>query len=129
MSRRLRPLPRRRVLLYTCVALWVAAFIATHVPPVRVPTLGPGDKVLHAAGYFVLSGMFLLALSAYRAPRGKRVALVVFTMMFYAAFDELTQLLVARSADIADWLADMVGTAAAIVVCESVLYARSLRTR
>ena len=129
MSRRLRSLSRRRIFLCACIALWVAAFVVTHLPADPASTEEPNDKAFHAGGYFVLSGMFLLALSAYRLPRGKRVVLVLGVMMIYAAIDELTQSLVARRPDPADWLADLAGTAAAIVACEAILHVLSLRAR
>ena len=118
--------PARRWLLTACALLWISAFVATHVPVQSVPDLPADDAILHAAGYFGLTAVFVLTLAALRRPAARRIIIAVVTMTVYAALDELTQPLVNRDAAWEDWLADLVGAAAAGATVEVLL---GLRTR
>jgi len=109
----------RRHLAVVCSIVWVAAFVTTHLPGGAVPRVGVKDTTLHFVGYFVIALLFLLTLSARGVPRLRRAVLVFCTMAAYGAIDEITQPLVRRSTDIRDWIADVAGTAVAIMVCES----------
>lgn len=108
----------RRIILTASAILWVGAMIATHIPVGKLPHIGLSDKLAHSAGYFVLAGMFWLTLWAYRAQASRRAALVFFVAAAYAAVDEITQPLARRNASFGDWIADVVGAVAALVVCE-----------
>jgi hypothetical protein len=98
------------------VGYWIAAFALTHVP-IPKGTGGPlfglphADKVVHVTIYAGLS----LLLSVWFGVR-KRIggalavaAIVLVCLATYAAFDELTQIPVGRSADLRDWIADVAG--------------------
>jgi VanZ family protein len=103
---------RRRITLVLTVMLvlyWMVAFIGTHIPiPPGVIPRG-GDKVLHFLGYSVLGGL-LMALRASIGPfHWRSVAGRAGFLAAYGAFDEVTQKLVGRSADVADWCADVLG--------------------
>ena len=113
----------RRIVLTASAILWVGAMIATHIPVGMLPPIVLSDKLAHSAGYFVLAGMFWLTLWAYRARAWRRAALVFFVGAAYAAVDEITQPLARRSASFGDWIADVVGAVAALVVCELLLAA------
>ena len=115
---------RRRLLLGACLTIWLAAFVATHLPPRDVPRTGVGDIYLHAAGFFVLGTLLLLTLAAYGAARPRRAAVALLALAIYAALDEATQPLVGRTAAMSDWLADLAGTAAALLLCEAALRLR-----
>jgi len=111
----------RRVILIACLGVWLAEMVATHTPAPRVPHFRVSDKALHAVAYFFLGGLFWLTLRAYGTGRWKRPLCVLVTMAVYAALDELTQELVAgRHAALTDWLADMVGLVAAVILGELV---------
>lgn len=109
----------RRAILICCVVIWLGALIATHIPVERLPRVKLSDVVLHAAGYFVLGAMFWLTLWAHDMWRTRRIWCVFLIMVSYAAMDELTQPLVNRVAAMNDWLADVIGMAAALVLCEA----------
>jgi VanZ family protein len=111
----------RRYLAAACAVVWTAAFVATHVPSRRLPDLSVKDTTLHVIGYFFLASTLLLTLSAYATRRQARALLVFFIMAGYAALDEITQPLVNRHAALSDWVADVVGAAAAVIVCELLL--------
>ena len=100
------------------LVLWLAAFTATHLPKGHVPDTDVGDRTLHAVGYFVLAGLFLVTLIVRGTGRIRRVGIACAVFPVYAAIDEISQPLVNRHASFDDWLADMAGLAAAVLICE-----------
>ncbi len=104
---------RRLTLLLTAalVVYWLVAFLGTHLP-VRIPagvTERGGDKLLHFVGYAILASL-LMGLRASRGPFGwYSVVMRWIVLAGYGAFDEVTQQLVGRHADVADWCADLIG--------------------
>ena len=105
---------RRRITVLLTIALvlyWLVAFLGTHIPiPAGVIPRG-GDKVLHFAGYAILASL-LMGLRASRGPFGWYSVLMRWMVVaLYGAFDEVTQSLVGRHADVGDWCADLIGAA------------------
>ena len=105
--------PGRRLRMLLAIALasyWLVAFLGTHMPiPAGVVPRGGGDKVLHLVGYSVLASL-LMGLRASRGPFGwYSIVMRWLVLAAYGAFDEITQLLVGRHADVADWYADLIG--------------------
>lgn len=103
----------RRITVLLTIALvlyWLVAFLGTHIPiPAGVIPRGGGDKVLHFVGYVILASL-LMGLRASRGPFGWRSVFRRWALLaVYGAFDEVTQRLVGRHADVADWCADMLG--------------------
>lgn len=94
---------------------WAALFVATHVPQVSLP-LEPSDKVLHASAFSALA--FLLAFTwSLRGPFGLRQCVAVLVIVAaYGALDEATQPLVGRTADVLDWIADIVGASVGLAI-------------
>ena len=109
------PYRKRRALVAICAMAWCAAFVATHIPLPELPEVPGSDKTLHVAGYFALSVLFGLTLVAHNVAPVRCAVLILGVMAIYGAVDELTQPLVNRHASWEDWLADMVGAAAAVV--------------
>jgi VanZ family protein len=123
---------RRRWVLVACILSSLSAFTLTHLPSRRLPRVSIGDWLLHAAGYFALVSLLVAVLIAYGLGRARRIILVLCLAAAYAAFDEITQPLVGRVADLGDWLADMAGTTVAAAVWELSLVAaqrRAMRRR
>jgi len=118
-SRESAPHHRRITVLLTIalVLYWLVAFLGTHIPiPAGVIPRGGGDKVLHLVGYAILASL-LMGLRASRGPFGWRSVIVRWAVLaLYAAFDEVTQRLVGRHADVADWCADMLGSLFGLVL-------------
>jgi VanZ family protein len=108
-------------MLSFCIILWVCAFVVSHFPLEKLPEMPTSDKTLHFAGFFILGAVLLLTLRIYRKARRRRIAFTAISTIVYAAMDEITQPLVNRHADMADFAVDVAGVVAAIVVCESVL--------
>ena len=103
----------RRITVLLTIALvlyWLVAFLGTHIPiPAGVIPRGGGDKVLHFVGYTILASL-LMGLRASRGPFGWRsIVMRWLVLAAYGAFDEVTQSLVGRHADVADWYADLMG--------------------
>ena len=103
----------RRITVLLTIALvlyWLVAFLGTHFPiPAGVIPRGGGDKVLHFVGYVILASL-LMGLRASRGPFGWYSVLMRWMVLaMYGAFDEMTQRLVGRQADVADWCADLLG--------------------
>jgi VanZ family protein len=101
----------RLVLVAILIAYWLLMFFGTHIPRVPTSLAGPNDKVLHLLGY----GGLAVLLLGWRSSRGpvtiRTITLLWLLLGCYGAFDEITQPLVGRHADIADWIADVVGAA------------------
>jgi VanZ family protein len=121
----------RWVRLWTLLGFWAAMFALTHWPELDdllpdADWLPMSDKIIHFTMFAGWMTAWWWLLSASR-PRvgGVLLAKVLAGGACYAAFDELTQALVARDPDLSDWLADLAGMSAALVV---LLYARRRRT-
>jgi len=114
----------RRFTLIGCVVLWLCAFTATHIPINQISLFPSSDKTLHFLGFFGLTAAFLLTLILHGLKPKRRIIVVLVSMILYAAFDELTQPLFNRYAAWGDWLADIAGAAAAVVLLELLMVAR-----
>ena len=100
------------------VVYWPAQFWATHIPrPPHLQVAG-SDVTLHFCAYFVLVGLFWLARFGGQRPdiRSRRLWLVLGFFAAYAAVDEWTQLLVGRHCSFVDWVADVSGCVAVLVL-------------
>jgi len=90
---------------------WLALFAATHLPRrVASPPGGRVAELAHFLTYAVLAG--LLAITWQRSAGRLSIAHLRWAwvaLAVYAAFDELTQIPVGRTASWADWLADVLG--------------------
>ena len=96
---------------------WTICVWLTHVavlPPLP-PPIPVYDKARHFLGYGALAGAWYLSYWVWK-PQSTRIWLAVLvTSAVYGALDELTQPPFGRTCDFYDWLADMGGTATAIV--------------
>lgn len=105
-----------RLALAVAITVFAVEFIATHIPGEKLPEMHCSDKTLHFFAYAALGIVFTLWLLA----RGTRARNIIFTGVIffplYAAFDEITQPLVNRSADFYDWRMDMIGSIGAMLV-------------
>ena len=124
--KRLRILLRRRPRA-VLVAYWIAAFVATHSPPLFrdddgppmfEPPIGP-DKVFHFGGFAVLAFLLMNAL--------RRPAATFVICLLYGVLDELTQPPFGRTADPFDLLADLLGAAAGVALFVRIRHRRKPR--
>ena len=110
----------RRALLLVCIGAWVVAVVATHVPAPELSGLHVNDKTLHVVGFLGLASLFWLSLIAYGTRGWRRAVLVLGIMILYGALDEKTQGWFHRDPDVFDWLADVIGAVAAVIVWETI---------
>lgn len=92
------------------IAYWIGMFAVTHIPlSSSIPSPAHWDKVVHIVLYAGLA--FLLACTA--AARFRSTPLLLFgsaaAATMYGGIDELSQIPVGRTAELTDWLADVVG--------------------
>ena len=113
----IRNLTGSRAVTLLLAAYWIALATATHVPTLPAGSLKYGDKNAHFAAYAVLAFLIAWAWTTRRRffPTG---LLVTFGLASsYGAIEELTQIPVpGRFAEWHDWLADIVGAAAGILL-------------
>ena len=95
---------------------WVTAFIATHLPKVPQPIHKISDKTMHGTGFAILG--CLLSWVLYGRVKGlmRHAGVVLLVIAVYALLDELLQIPVGRHCDFWDWVADMLGATAGLVV-------------
>jgi VanZ family protein len=108
-----RPLTTR-LLWAATLAFWGFIFVMTHIPQQRLPGVRVNDKTAHLISYGVLAAMLYVTLWVSRPHDWSPLWKIPLVLALYAAFDELTQPLVNRFAEFADWYADVAG--AVIVV-------------
>jgi hypothetical protein len=104
-------------------AAWAAVLFYLSSQPTLPVHVGSGiDKVLHFAAYLVLGG-----LAAWGAARSAAIpAVAIFLSAFYGMLDEYHQTFVpGRSAEVADWIADFLGTVAGVLLFHYLRAARS----
>lgn len=107
---------------------WIALFATTHLP-IHSSDVAPGnDKMHHVVGYAILALLFGWMISSPRPrfggegqgkgtsasndlPSSRRFPFIgaLILLALYGVFDELTQLLVGRTGEFYDWLADVAG--------------------
>ncbi len=110
--------PLTRFVAAALVVYWAALCVGTHVPGRFVGTPLISDKVLHFSAYAGLSFLIatllpLLGVQSWRAYGGALIVAVC-----YGAIDELGQIPIpGRTADIADWWADVAGAVAGLACC------------
>jgi VanZ family protein len=102
------------------IIYWVFLFIATSLPVERLPSIGFTDKINHLIAYFILAVLLNLTLIYQRKSQllfEKAPIATIVICLFYGALDEVHQLFVpGRSAESLDWVADALGTTAAVLL-------------
>jgi VanZ family protein len=102
------------------IIYWVLLFIATSLPVERLPSIGFTDKINHFIAYFILAILVNLTLIYQRKSRllfNKAPIATIVICLFYGALDEVHQMFVpGRFAETLDWVADVIGTVAAVLL-------------
>jgi VanZ family protein len=97
----------------------VVLFIGTHIPlpPEAMEVIGGKDRLAHFAGYAVLT---FVVLAGWELTIGrlkpKHYFAVWLAGILYGAFDETTQTYVGRICDLNDWVADLLGIVAGLLL-------------
>ena len=109
------PLISRLARVLPAVAYMLAIFYLGSLPPGRELTPSMNDKLLHAIGFAALVPLNLLAAGALLAawPHRARLGAAAAVAVVVGGLLEVHQLLFTRrSAELADWVADIVGIVA-----------------
>jgi VanZ family protein len=110
---------RQKNTIVVLIIYWIALVVLAHMPiPQMVYQAKVSDKWLHFLAYLNL--VFLLWFSIYPDSkvkwRNKALWLVFLIVVVYGGIDELTQPYFGRTKDLMDFLANVKGTAAGLVI-------------
>ena len=117
------------IVFWMLLVYWGALFYGTHtkVPEGLLP--GNSDKFIH---FWAYAGLGILLMS-FRSTFGVYPWISVFLcwvlLALYGVFDELTQLLVNRNADLNDWLCDLAGASTGLAIVTFVVWIFRTRLR
>jgi VanZ family protein len=107
---------RTLLLLAATAAYWLVMFVGTHLPGSIVHTSGHTDKLYHFGAFFGLTVLLGFCIGCFRAVRLRQYAGIIGGVACYGIVDELTQKLTHRTADPLDWLADVCGAIAGVLI-------------
>ena len=96
---------------------WSSLFVGTHLPPKHVQGTRVSDKWLHFLAYAGLAFLTALIFATLTTRSASRWLTILVLLALYAAVDEFTQMYVGRSAEWADWVADLAGIVAGLAMC------------
>jgi VanZ family protein len=99
-----------RIAIVALLFYWLLLFIGTHIPANRIAVqIHENDKLIHALAFAGLSFLMAWAIPTNKQRLHRNTMLAAVATVVYAAFDELLQIPVGRTADWRDFLADCVG--------------------
>jgi len=110
---------RHKVGVISLLIYWPTIFVLTHIPiPQLVRMAGVSDKALHFIAYMVLVVLVWFAVNPYRKVNWRRAAVwwILFVMVWYGVIDEWLQSYMGRGADVRDFLANLSGTVAGLII-------------
>ncbi len=111
---------RHLLTIITLVLYWPGIFILTHIPVPASPLfeVHVSDKILHFLAYFILVFLLWFAINPNAKVSWRRPAAwwILFVVVWYGVFDEWLQEYVGRDPDIMDFLADLSGSVAALIL-------------
>ena len=108
-------LQRHNLTRITATLYWLTLAAVTHIPvPDWARKTGFSDKTMHYFAYFILACFLWFAVSPYKKAdwRKFRVWLTLLAVILYGIFDEIMQGCMGRSADVRDFVADVIGALA-----------------
>ncbi len=106
----------RRVLIAVLATYWISMYVGTHVPTLPSVIAEHADKLLHCCAYGGLAFLLILAIGSRQPITFRQLVFVWFLVAGYGVFDEVTQPLVGRHADLVDWVADIFGAAIGLLI-------------
>lgn len=110
-------LRRHKSVLIALGIYWPVIFTLTHIPvPDIARQSGMSDKTMHLMAYFALTFLIWFAISPYQKVQWsrKKVWILMAVVVCYGAIDEYLQGRVGRSADVHDFVADVLGLVLAL---------------
>jgi VanZ family protein len=110
---------RQKLILALLSFYWIILFILCHIPiPKVVYQAQVSDKTLHFVAYILLGFLLWFSLNPDTKVNWRKPSawLVFFVIILYGIFDEVTQGYVGRSCDIMDFLYDVIGVVAGLIL-------------
>jgi len=111
---------RQKLTIISLLIYWPTIYILSHIPiPRLVYQARVSDKAIHTLVYLILAFLLWFAVSGDKKVNWRK-AIVWWTILaatIYSAADELTQGMVGRSCDIADFIANMAGVFSGLFLC------------
>jgi VanZ family protein len=112
-------LRRQKLIIISLLIYWPVLFVLAHIPiPQLVYKAQVSDKGLHLLAYLILVFLLWFAISPNKKVNWRKTAVwwVLFVVVWYGVVDEVLQGYVGRSCDITDFLADLAGTLAGLIL-------------
>jgi VanZ family protein len=110
---------RQKLTIISLLVYWPGVFILAHIPiPQLVYKAQVSDKSLHFLAYLVLVFLLWFTISPDKKVNWRKTAVwwVLFVVIWYGVIDEVLQGYVGRSCDATDFLADLAGTLAGLIL-------------
>ncbi|MFA5250991.1 MAG: VanZ family protein [Phycisphaerae bacterium] len=110
---------RPKLTIISLLLYWPGIFILAHIPiPQLVYKAGVSDKSLHFLVYLILVFLLWFAISPHERVNWRRPAVwwVLFVVVWYGVADEVLQKYVGRSCDVMDFIADLAGALAGLIL-------------
>ncbi|MDD5459373.1 MAG: VanZ family protein [Phycisphaerae bacterium] len=110
---------RRILTIIPLILYWPGLFIIGHIAiPKVVYQAQVSDKGLHFIAYFLLTFLLWFSISPDRKVNWRKagVWMILFVVVFYGIMDEVLQINVGRSCDVYDFLSDLAGAVAALIM-------------
>ena len=110
---------RQKLTIISLLAYWPGIFILAHIPiPQLVHEAHVSDKTLHCLAYLILVFLLWFAISPDRKVNWRKAAAwwILFVVVWYGVVDEWLQIYVGRNPNVTDFLADLGGTLAGLIL-------------
>ena len=111
---------KQKPIIISLLIYWPTLFVLAHIPiPQLVRKAGVSDKIIHFVAYLVLVFLLWFVISPGRKVNWRRATAwwVFFGAVCYGVLDELLQgVVVGRSCDVMDFLADMTGVLTGLIL-------------
>jgi VanZ family protein len=110
---------RPKLTIISLLLYWPGVFILAHIPiPQLIYRAHVSDKSLHFLTYFILVFLLWFAISPNKKVNWRKSAVwwVLFVVVWYGVVDEWLQGYVGRTCDVTDFLADLVGALAGLIL-------------
>lgn len=110
---------RQKLTIISLLVYWPAVFVLAHIPiPQMVYKAQVSDKSLHFIAYLILVFLLWFAISPNKKVNWRKAAVwwVLLAVIWYGVVDEVLQGYVGRSCDAKDFLANLAGTLAGLIL-------------
>ena len=110
---------RKKLALLCLLVYWPSLFVLAHMPiPKLVRQADMSDKTLHALAYFILVFLLWGTVRPYQRVNWRKatVWLILAVVVWYGVMDEWLQGYTGRSPDVKDFVADLIGAGASLIL-------------